>query len=495
MINNLRNKIIAFLDSNKEMPILAAISAGLYPLIYLYSKNFTLSNSWSQFVFFIFFYIIILVIFFYGLYKLFVKSSQLIKYITYLVPVLNLCFFTALIVVSTYGLKKKIILLVVCFSFLLAILLKKHIKKIIVFQLILSVFAFISLAPNLFNYINSSADWAIQYDVIKDAKFKKKPNVYVIQPDGYASFAELKNSTYSIDNSEFESFLTQNNFSLYENFRSNYISTLSSNSSMFAMKHHYYDNPNPNTNEIYKAREIIVGENPVISVFKKNNYKTFLMLEKSYFLVNRPKLAYDFCNINLSEVSFFARGFEFKKDLHSDLEKAILKNKNTNNFYFIQEKSPSHITTTKSASKGKIEERLMYIEELEYANNWLQDVITMIEKNDKNSLIVIVADHGGFVGMDYTLQCKEKQTERDLVYTIFTSALAIKWSDQAPVFDAKIKTSVNLFRILISYLSENEDYLENLQEDKSYTVIKKGAPFGVYELINENGEVVFSKFK
>ena len=138
--------------------------------------------------------------------------------------------------------------------------------------------------------------------------------------------------------------------------------------------------------------------------------------------------------------------------------------------------------------------RIEYLKQLQLANDWLTDLIARIEKHDKNSLIVIVADHGGFVGLDYTLQCKEKQTDRDLVYTIFTSALAIKWPEQAPSFDNQLKSNVNLFRILFSYLSEDEQYLNHLQEDKSYSVIEKGAPFGVYELINEKGEVVFNKF-
>ena len=33
----------------------------------------------------------------------------------------------------------------------------------------------------------------------------------------------------------------------------------------------------------------------------------------------------------------------------------------------------------------------------------------------------------------------------------------------------------------------------NLQEDKSYLVIRKGAPLGVYEVLDENGEGAFDK--
>jgi hypothetical protein len=72
--------------------------------------------------------------------------------------------------------------------------------------------------------------------------------------------------------------------------------------------------------------------------------------------------------------------------------------------------------------------------------------------------------------------------------------LAIKWPENnAPDFDTKLKTNVNLFRVLFSYLADNTSYLKALEVDKSYTIIKDGAPAGIYEVINENGEVVFNK--
>jgi len=42
-------------------------------------------------------------------------------------------------------------------------------------------------------------------------------------------------------------------------------------------------------------------------------------------------------------------------------------------------------------------------------------------------------------------------------------------------------------------LSDDETYLKELEEDASYLVIKKEAPYGVYKAIDENGKVVFKK--
>ncbi|WP_204346406.1 hypothetical protein [Psychroserpens algicola] len=72
---------------------------------------------------------------------------------------------------------------------------------------------------------------------------------------------------------------------------------------------------------------------------------------------------------------------------------------------------------------------------------------------------------------------------------------AVSWPDnKAPDFDDQLKTNVNLFRILFSYLSDNQKYLNALEDDKSYQIIDSEAPFGVYELIDENYQVVFKRF-
>jgi len=422
------------------------------------------------------------------------RVEVLTKYKKYILPILNFSTLVFLIIISVYGPKKKMLAVALLVASVLAITLYKHFNKILVFQLLMAGIGLISLAPKLMIPLQYSNAWMASTDDIDDVKFKKTPNVYIIQPDGYANFSELKKENYNIDNFEFESFLKTNNFKLYPDFRSNYFSTLSSNSSMFAMNHHYYSNIKGQTHEFYNSRKIVIGDNPVVSIFKENDYKTSLILEKPYLLVNRSKILYDYCNIDYSEVPFMARGFGNRKDTHSDLEKAIKNNTETNNFYFVEQISPGHISTFKRNSKGKEEERNSYIENLKQANLWLKEIIQTINKNDENALIVIVADHGGFVGLDYTLQTTTKLTDSTLVKSAFTSALAIKWpNNDVPSYDHKLKSNINLFRVIFTYLGENNSYLEHLKDDKSYFIIKDGAPKGVYEVIDNNGNVVFNK--
>jgi Sulfatase len=489
MLDKIRNCVVKFINDKKEYPVIAAIFSGLYPLLYYYNSNFTSVNSWSQFSFFIISFLLVPITIFYLLFFLFKQINGLKKYSKYVVAILNYTWFTFLVILITNGFENKILILLLFVAVVLGILLFKHVNKIILVQCLMAMIIFPKLIPDLYKYFAYSNVWMEQPDAIEQVVFKRRPNIYMIQPDGYANFLEIKKGYYNFDNKSFEKFLVSNNFKLYQDIRSNYNSTLSSNSSMFAMKHHYLGD-----NEFYNSRAIIAGDNPVISIFKKNNYKTFLMLEKSYLLINRPKIKYDFCNIEFNEISFLDRGFEIDKDLIQDLKKTIQNNVDTNNFYFIEKLKPNHITNLKHASQGKEVERNNYLKNVKEANIWLKDVINLILKEDNNCLIVIAADHGGYVGMNSSSEGDRKQTDRDIIYSIFTTALAIKWTDEVPLFDDKLKTNVNLFRILFSYLSKNEIYLKHLQDDKSFMLINKGAPKGVYEYIDVNNNIIFKKF-
>ena len=383
-------------------------------------------------------------------------------------------------------------LLLIAIAILIGVLFSNYFKRIIVFQYLLSVIVLVLLIKFIIFDIRHPDKWIGQPDNIEQVVFKKKPNIYLIQPDGYASSDELKRGYYNFDNSKFESYLTDNNFKIYNDFRSNYYSTLSSNSSLFAMKHHYYNFPRNRIREVYNARDVIVGDNPVLNILKVNNYKSYLLMDKSYMLINRPHISYDYCNMRIEDIGYFSRGFVLDYDVFADLKKIDL-NDDKPKFFFLEQLLPSHITNKPNPGDIAENERVKYLLNLEKANDWLKQVIDYIIENDDNPLIIIAADHGGFVGLNSTYEDRIKQEDRDIIYSIFSSQLAIKWPEKAPEYDSKIKTSVNLFRILFTYLSENKVYLNNLQEDVSYIQIEKGAPFGVYEYIDENGEIVFNK--
>ncbi len=486
----IRDKIIEFISNDKHYPVIAALGAGLYPLLYYYSSNYTLVNSLEQFVFMVITFILLPVLVFSIGYNILKRAKAVTKWSDYLLPVLNFILFGALIIVSTYGFGKKKLLLAIIIGACLGMVLKKHYKKVIVFQMILAIIAGLKLVPSIYNHLFYSDEWTALDDHIGDVEFKKTPNIYVIQPDGYVNFLELKKTNYNYNNEDFEAFLKNNDFRFYEDFRSNYYSTLSSNSSMFAMRHHYYPNASNNFNEVLNARDIIVGNNSVLNILKSNNYKTHLLLETSYLLVNRPAVAYDYCNIDYEDVSYLSRGFDVYRNLEQDLKSIINKPQKHHNFFFIERLIPGHVSSTKSFSKGKNQERIRYLNALEKANEWLKTTISVINQYDDDPLIIIVSDHGGFVGYDFTPQTRVKQKDPRLVNSIFSTVLTIKWpNDIRPQNDSLLKTNVNLFRYIFSQLSNDETLLNAMESDESYIIINEDGKEKVYTCINANGEV------
>ena len=488
-----QNFLGKFLSNNKQYPVLAAISAGLYPILFYFSNNYTLVNTGSHVGYFLLYFICIPIVLFIVTNRV-SKIPSLSKWQKYVLPFLNVFVFLFLMKVCLYaGIQKKITLGILLFAGFFTFFLYKHYKKIIVIQLILALIGFTTLVPKIISQFNYSDDWLQQPDDIEQLIFKKTPNVYFIQPDGYTNFSELKKGYYNFDNSEFENYLKAENFINYNNFRSNYASTLSSNSATFMMKHHHY-NKGASFSEAINARNLLISKNTVLDIFKNNKYKTHFLTELPYLLLNRPKMGYDVCNFSYDEIAYIGTGLGERKDILIPLKESIEKDSNTPKFYFIEIFSPRHIHGNKSASLGVKGERDLWVESLGRANTILMKTISIIKERDPNALVVLMADHGGFVGMEYTNQIYTKTQDRDLIHSIFSSTLAIHWpNNEAPDFDDSFKSAVNVFRILFSYLGENESYLSNLQDDGSYVVIKKEYPPGIYQYIDSEGEITLKK--
>ena len=141
-----------------------------------------------------------------------------------------------------------------------------------------------------------------------------------------------------------------------------------------------------------------------------------------------------------------------------------------------------------------MKKRTQYLESFKKADNSLTDLIGAILKRDPNALILIMADHGGYVGMERFQQGNEKTEDSDKIYSMFSSILSVHWPENSPPsYDEKFKSPINVFRILFSFLSEDASYLNHLEKDSSYGLILEGAPQGVYELIDERYETGFKE--
>jgi len=71
----MRERILKFINNDKQYPILAGIASGLYSIFYYYYANFTQVNSWEQFAFFVGFFLIFPIVLFYLVHTIFVWSK------------------------------------------------------------------------------------------------------------------------------------------------------------------------------------------------------------------------------------------------------------------------------------------------------------------------------------------------------------------------------------------------------------------------------------
>ena len=484
-----------FLNSKKDFPVLAAIAAGLYPVLFYYSRNFDMARSWEHLLYFTSVFLLFPILVFLIAHRL-SKLTVFRPYEKYVLPFLNL--FTFLFILKTFlfvPVERKIIVGIFILSFLFARFLHKHLKKLIVLELLLALMGLFSVSNVIFQKLTYTDAWKQQPDDIENVVFKKKPNVYFIQPDGYVSFSTLKDDFYRVENHDFESFLETNHFKTYPDFRTDYKSTLASNSGTFMMKHHYYDF-NIDLQEVENARKIIISDNPVLNAFKRNGYETYFLSETYYFLNNRPKLGYEHSSIAYGKIPFLNKGLGEEEPVLEPLQKYLSDTIEKPKFFFVQILKPAHINTTAGSSQGAKEERRQWIERLKESNNLMRNLIDEILKKDPEALIVIMADHGGFVGLNYTGEGDAKTENKAIIKSIFSTNLTIHWpNNEVPEYDTQLKTPVNVFRILFSYLSEDEKYLKNLQADESYICLTEGTEPGVYKYIDGSGNYVFEKME
>jgi hypothetical protein len=490
----LKKTVLDYLESDKQFLNITAFATGLYPFFQYYSNNISEASSWQQLLFIISICIALPV--------MLMLIWRSIRKINFLKPfsrfgpsIINTTCFSVLIGFLLFNFNRKVLLAILVVSFLVSFILFRYLKKIVILQLVLAVVSIIGLVPKIiFALQHDNSTWAELSSKELNTTLLKTPNIFIIQPDGYANFSEMSQPPYSFDNSTFENWLYTQGFLNYRNFRSNYYSTYTSNASMFAMKHHYYSNTNRATLKTHGANEAIVGKyNNVLNILKRNNYKSHLITDNSYFLIDRKPTLYDYYNIKPSQLPFHDSGTVRGVDIQTDFAKVMDTLSGTKNFFFIEKTLPSHIMYTKSYSKGKDIERIEYLDRVKTANEWIKSLVYKINKFDEEALIVIVADHGGLVGLDYTLEAVNRKLDTLETISTFSSMLSIKWPKQMSSSNLNYSSNVNLFRNIFYVLSKNENLIDSYKENSSFLPLKENGNASYYEYIDDKGNFVFNE--
>jgi hypothetical protein len=491
MLNKFKDKIDNHIKSNKDTPFLAAFICALTPLLFYYSNNYWAVNSWSHLLYFTslclgtFFVIFSLV--YYG----FRASTKLKKYTSHVL------FFLVVSILVTFlwhtffvTITRRIVLFVLLTGvyFLISFKPREFYKKIII---VLIVFSSLSLFKVLILFYEDVKPeyWLQQPDAIENVKLQSQPNIYLIQPDGYVAKEVLEKAPYNFK-SDLYDWLSANDFKVYDGFRSNYPASLTSNASLFGMKQHKFASMLLPEIEMANAREVITTSNPVISIFKSNNYRTYFIAQDEYFQQNRKQKAFDYFNIQKSDFPFFTKGDSDKRIVFSDLKIAMQQHNQLPKFFFIEKLLPHHVGFYNTEASIIIEAE-RYNERIDEVNVWLKNIINYITAEDKNAIIVILADHGGWVGLK-SYNDLFSNTKPALITSTFSNLAAIRWNGHlVDDFDKDLKTNVNLFRVLFASLSKNAKYLEHLEDNSSYNLkLNSVGVKYVKQVIDTNGQIV-----
>lgn len=470
-------------------PLASGLLAGAYPALYYCYKNYALVNSTEHLVFFTSYFFVlpslisILVFLFFKKYSLHTNAFFSFAFFG---GAINFLFFSGKLQLLLYT-------IVLLAALIYGIFFKRHHLKFMFAQGVMAIVACLNLINIAFTNHNISSEWKIQADSILDVQFKHRPNIYVLQPDGYVNFSEYVKGYYSFGNNDFKNYLSKKGFTNYDGFRSNYASTLSSNSSLFMMKHHQYFNI-PSYSDVIDYRKHIITDNTVLSIFKNNGYQTHFIAENPYLLANYPESGFDTINFSFSDFGPLYKWNKPRIEVESYFDDKSFEANSVPQFYFVQFFNPSHISTYKKNSLGMSKEKLLWKQRLIKAENTLKILVNSILSQDPTALIIILSDHGGYVGLDYTMQAKNKTEDRDLIYSMFSSQLSILWPEELkPETNLNIKSSVNIFRFLFSQLSEQMDLLNYLEPDESYIILNNNKNKGVYLYIDDSGGVSFRK--
>ena len=130
-------KVRGFIDSKKDYTYLAVFASGLYPFLHYFNSNLNISNSWQQLLFMLLLCFALPFVFL-KLSKFVFKLKPFKRFEPQRLTVLNFTIFLVLIGFLVFNLKKKATVLVIVVACVLALLLYKHLKKIVILQLIIS---------------------------------------------------------------------------------------------------------------------------------------------------------------------------------------------------------------------------------------------------------------------------------------------------------------------------------------------------------------------
>lgn len=317
-------------------------------------------------------------------------------------------------------------------------------------------------------------------------RFARRPNVWLLFLEAIHSFEAAK-EIYGIDASEAESFLRRQGFRIYAPFYSTTSWTVGSACALLT-RYPFFDQ--------------FLPEYPIVlRTFRDNGYR-MQVFDSGAYVFGRWEWLMDYASFALrgagrklfrSFLPLFAQSSLLRKaigisdpytsDVHTEAAYTDILNK-VRLHGFVQDSSARPVFNIVRFGAKHTENSSTWEEN---KKSWpgdtgllwphhgaLQEMASLIVERDPEALVAVVADHGGkemgfqwiAASSDLNAALKENgMTMPAICRDYFDVLCAIRWGSASIEYD--IKTQINLFGYIFSYLSDDNVLPKNLQEEVS----------------------------
>lgn len=323
-----------------------------------------------------------------------------------------------------------------------------------------------------------------------------RPDIYYIILDEYAGQKTLENY-FKFNNDKFIKFLKLNGFHVMDNSNSNYVVTAFALPSMMAMEYMHPSKNNVGTTDITSNLSHAYQQNNVMNFLNQNGYKTIhihggvseaIDIADQNLCVDKPTV--DFHTLLTQTTMFWIiQKHQFIDNLNEirfcafDQLEIVGERNNEPIFVFAHIKLPHDPYTIGSNGEtitpkkidfgiGSGGDKVGYLNQLEYANKRITELIPKIISNSKSHPIIIIqSDHGARFNIESIHSNEETLDEEDekILQRSYNNFNAFYFPDKSyeAIYDEM--TPVNTFRIIFNKIFETE--LEIL-DDKMYFQFK-----------------------
>ena len=301
-------------------------------------------------------------------------------------------------------------------------------------------------------------------------KIIKKKNIYILVYESYANLETLQ--YYGFDNTSQIKFLENNGFKVYHGIYSNSAASIGSASRILEID-----------GKIAKdGRHYTSGNAFSLEILKANGYKTSSVFKSSYFFgsskINwdeyHPKADITKLGGKILAKAIFEGEFRFNifdddydyKD-YLDLKKKYLSRDKEEILFYTHNAYPGH-----SGNSGKCatNENELYFEGMRKANIEMKKDILNILDNDKNSIIVLLSDHGPYL----TKNCKTlenyniNEIDKYDIQDRYGAFLSIYWPNDILNADQEIMITQDIFPAILSNITKNKNLFDELKVERKF---------------------------